>query len=548
MSRSRRPVLVLLLLCLLSVLCLTCAAAAWLWSRPSSGTTGGPLVSSTGGGTLRLYGEEPDTLDPALVEDSVSAQYVVHIFSGLVALNSDLEVVPDLAERWELSPDGRTYTFFLHPEARFHNGRAVTAEDVVYSLERACDPRTWSGVTEGPCGPQAKSAVAAVYLRDIVGVSEELSGQAETISGLQVVDDHTVRITIAQPSDTFLAKLTYSTAFVLDRSNVESADWPSLPNGTGPFRVKEHSSEHIVLERNEYYYRGKPKLAEVTFLLSGGSPMSMYENGELDIVTVGPADVERVRDPANALHAELTTVPQLDIQYIGFDVTQAPFDDVKVRQAFVLAIDREKITNVVWKGMRTPAQGIIPPGMPDYTREGSLLHFDPQRARQLIADSKYKDAASLPAVTLSISGSGTQMPPTIEAIVAMLRENLGVEVAVEETCDVLSGQPQMFSIGWIADYPDPEDFLDILFHSQSGLNHMHYSNPEVDRLLEQARVETDTTRRMQLYAQVEEMIVADAPWVPLWNSVDYILTKPYVKGAVYAAAIFPWLSGVYIEQ
>jgi ABC-type oligopeptide transport system substrate-binding subunit len=119
---------------------------------------------------------------------------------------------------------------------------------------------------------------------------------------------------------------------------------------------------------------------------------------------------------------------------------------------------------------------------------------------------------------------------------------------VEQSGDILSDQPQFFTIGWIADYPDPEDFLDILFHSRSNLNHMHYSNPDVDRLLEEARVETSTARRMQLYAQAEETIVADAPWVPLWHSVDYVLTKPYVKGAVYAAAIFPWLSNVSLEQ
>jgi len=537
MSRSRWPVvaLVLLLLCLLLVLCLTCAAAAWLWSRPTSGTTTSPLESSPAEGTLRLFGDEPSTLDPALVGDAVSAEYVVQIFSGLVALNAKLEVVPDLAERWELSPDGRTYTFFLRQEARFHDGRAVTAADFKYSLQRACAPRTGSNV-------------AGVYLGDIAGAPEMLSGRADEISGIQVVDNHTLRITIDAPKAYFLAKLTYSTAFVVDRQNTEQSNWLQQPNATGPFRLKEHTAERIVLQRNEYYYRDKPRLAEVIFLLSGGSPMSMYENGELDIVGVGTADVERVRDPANVLHAELTTVPQLDVQYIGFDVTQPPFDDVKVRQAFVFAIDREKITNVVWKGMRAPAQGIVPPGMPGYEREaGGLLRFDPERARQLIAESGYKDAASLPPITLSISGAGSEMPPVVGAMVAMIRENLGVEVAVEQTGDIFGEQPQMFSIGWIADYPDPEDFLDILFHSRSGLNHMRYSNPQVDRLLEQARVETDTARRMQLYMDAEEIIIADAPWVPLWNSVDYVLTKPYVKGAVYSAAIFPWLSNVYIE-
>jgi len=486
-------------------------------------------------GTLRLFSAEPRTLDPALVEDSVSAEYVVEIFSGLVTLNEELEVVRDLAERWEVSPDGKAYTFFLREGARFHNGRPVTATDFKYSLERACDPRTGS-------------KVAGVYLGDIVGAKEMLSGQADEISGVQVLDEHTLRITIDAPKAYFLAKLTYSTAFVVDQENVEQHDWLDQPNGTGPFKLGERSQQRIVLQRNEHYYRDAPALEQVIFFLSGGSPMSMYENGELDIVIVGAADIERVRDPANPLHAELSMTSQWDIQYLGFDVTQPPFDDVKVRQAFALAIDRQKIADVVWKGMKLPAQGVVPPGMAGYDREEPLVKYDPQRAQRLISESEYGDVSRLPAITLTIGGSGGQLPPTIEAIVAMYRENLCVEIAVVQSADVLAGRPQFFSMGWIADYPDPEDFLDILFHSQSGLNHVRYANPQVDELLEEARVETDTARRMQLYEQAEEIIVADAPWVLLWHDVDYVLTKPYVKGAVHAASIYPWLSNVHIEQ
>jgi oligopeptide transport system substrate-binding protein len=255
-----------------------------------------------------------------------------------------------------------------------------------------------------------------------------------------------------------------------------------------------------------------------------------------------------VQDPDNPLHAELTIVPQLDVQYLGFDVTQPPFDDVKVRQAFALAIDRQKITEVVWKGMAQPAQGIVPPGIPGFDRERPLLEYNPQRARSLMAASNYGDAAHLPAMRLSVSGRDGELSPTIEAVVAMLQENLGVEINVEQTEDVLGGQPQAFFMGWMADYPDPEDFLDLLFHSDSALNHTRYANRETDRLLEEARVEKDKQRRMQLYQQVEAVLVADAPWVPLWHSADYVLTKPYVKGATYASAIFPWMSTVSIEK
>ncbi len=537
MSRTRWPVLALalLLLCGLVVLCLACAAG-WLLFQSDTGTwLWLPTIAGSESGTLRLFGAEPSTLDPALVEDAVSAQYVVEIFSGLVALDAELQVVPDLAQRWEVSSDRTTYTFLLREDARFHNGRRVTAADFKYSIERACDPRTGS-------------TVAATYLGDIVGAKEALAGQRDEVSGVQVVDDRTLRIQIDAPRAHFLAKLTYSTAFAVDRDQVEQPDWLERPNGTGPFRLGEYSAQRIVLEPNERYYGEGPLLERVIFLLSGGSPVSMYENGELDITVVGPADVERVRDLSNPLHAELSTVPQLDIQYWGLNVTQPPFDDVRVRQAFSLAVDREKITDVVWKGMRLPAEGIVPPGMPGYRRDGPLLGYDAQRARDLISQSRYKEVGRLPPITLSIGGTGVELDPVTEALVAMYRESLGLEIHVERVEDVLAERPQLFSMGWIADYPDPENFLDILFHSESGLNHTNYSNPQVDKLLEEARNEENLDRRLQLYRQAEQLIVADAPWVPLWHSVDYVLTKPYVEGVMHAAAIFPWLGQVQVSN
>ncbi len=532
---SQRWSRLLLIGVILAVIVACCACALFTWFFSDASISPQPSARTPASAdSLRLFGGEPDTLDPALVEDSVSAGYVAEIFGGLVNLNSQLEVVPDLAERWELSPDGRTYTFFLRPDARFHSGRQVTAADFKYSLERACNPRTGS-------------AVAAVYLGDIVGANAVLQGTADEISGIRVIDDRQLQITIDSPKAYFLAKLTYSTAFVVNRQNVESNDWPRRPDGTGPFKLQEWTRERIVLQRNEQYYGGAPALAQVVFILQGGSPMSMYENGELDIVWVGPGDIERVRDDDNPLHTELTIVPQLDVQYLAFDVTQPPFDDIKVRQAFALAVDRTRIAEVLSKGTMIPAAGIVPPGMPGYERP-ALPAYDPSRARQLIAESSYGGVSRLPPVTLAIGGSSGELPPTIEAIVAMYHENLGVEIEVVQDDALLAGRPQFFSMGWIADYPDPEDFLDILFHSQSGLNYSHYSNAEVDGLLEAARVERDATRRTELYLKAEAIIVAQAPWVPLWHSVDYVLTKPYVKGVEYAGAIYPWLRNVYIER
>ena len=254
-----------------------------------------------------------------------------------------------------------------------------------------------------------------------------------------------------------------------------------------------------------------------------------------------------MRDPANWLSAELSVVPQLDIYYLAFDVHEAPFDDPKVRQAFNLAVDRAKLADVVLSGMVRPAEGIVPPGMPGYEREGALLRFDPEQARRLVTESSYKDVSRMPPITLSIGGSSGELPPHVEALVAMYHDNLGVTVAVEQTENVLDGRSSFWTAGWSADYPDPENFLDILFHSRSDLNRMGYANAEVDKLLEAARVEMDTAQRMWLYAEAERAITADAPWVPLWHTADYVLAKPYVKGGSPAAAIIPWLSSVRID-
>lgn len=552
---KRRGVLLALALAFVGLAAIvTCAGCglAVLWakrsglpspSRPTSGVTTLPRPERVGGGgELALSADEPVTLDPALVQDAYSAEYVVEIFSGLVTLDADLEVAPDLAEEWAVSEDGRTYTFRLRRGATFQDGRPVTAEDVRFSLERACSPELGS-----PAAPS--------YLNDIVGAEEMMRGEATEISGLRVIDERTLALTIDAPKAYFLAKLTYPTAFVVDRDNVSAGPaWTRNPNGTGPFRLRVWDDERIVLERNEYYYGDGPLLERVTFVLGGGDPVTMYENDQLDIAQVSLLDVERVQDPSNPLHRELTVVPRLDVQYLAMNVKVPPFDDLKVRQAVAHALDRQRLASVVWKKTVVPAQGILPPGLPGHDPELQGLAFDPDLARQRLGESRYGEADDLPEVVLHISGRGGTMPPTIEAIVAMLGDNLGLDVAVEQTPwdrfldDLNARRYGLFCSGWIVDYPDPQNLLDILFHSRSGDNHSAYSNPEVDRLLEEARIEPEREKRLELYRQAEALIVHDAVWVPLWHGRDYTLTKPYVRGVVYGASIRPWLKDVYLER
>lgn len=491
-------------------------------------------------GGLNLSGSSPSTLDPALCTDAISAGYIVEIFSGLVTLDSDLNVVEDIAESYEISTDGMTYTFHLHEGVRFHDGGEVTASDFKYSIERATSPETGSPVAEA-------------YLGDIVGVKEKLGGKADEVSGVRVVDKETLEITIDAPKAYFLAKLTFPTAFVVDEENVASGDsWWRHPNGTGPFKLDEWQvGRYIVLERNQDFYGGEVKLDRATFHLSGSS-MTMYENDEIDVTQVSTANLERVLDPTNQLNQELVVVPELSVSYIGFNNAVPPFDDEKVRQAFCHAVDKEKIIQVLLKDAVSSADGILPPGMPGYSGELEGLSYDVAEAQQLIAESSYHD--ELPPIVLSVSGGCAGVSAVDSAIAWMWQENLGVEVSIEvvdlETFldDMREGRFQAFEIAWIADYPDPEDFLDLLFYSESQENHTGYSNHEVDELLEMARVESETDARMAMYQDIEQLIVDDAPWLPLWFGQSYYLVKPEVKGFSPAPMVIPVLKGVWIED
>ncbi len=512
-------------------------------AQPSGAADGG-----IGGGKLIRLFVDPPTLDPHLTTDATSAQIIIEVFGGLFTIDRDLNIVPDLVEDWDVSADGRVYTFRLRSDATFHNGKPVTAEDVRWSLERATNPST-------------ESPVAGQYLGDIVGVKEKLDGDAETISGLRVIDDKTVEITIDAPKSYFLAKLTYPTGFVLDRENVEADPkrWFRRPNGTGPFMLTQYDvGEKMVLSRNPTYHLGAPHLDEVEMILSGGTSMLMYENDEIHVAGISLADLDRILDPSNSLNAELQQAPPtFSVQYIGLNVNEPPLDDVKVRQALNLAIDKQNLATSVLADQVVPAYGILPPGFPGFNPNLRGYEFNPERARQLLAESKYgDDLDNFPLITITTSGSfGASVSLDMEVVLQMWKKNLGIDAEFQQTefatflRDLHKRRFQMFDIGWIADYPDPENFLDILFHSESSNNHTNYSNPQVDSLLEQARTETDEAVRFRLYNQAEQMIVDDAPWVPLWYSGErYLLVKPNVHDYYLTPLYIPRLRYVYLTD
>ena len=516
-------------------------------SAPAAGDTTGSAEPLEGGRFVRLY-VDPPTLDPHLTTDATSAQVIVEVFGGLVTIDRNLDVVPDLAESWDISADGRVYTFRIRPDAVFHDGKPVTAEDVRWSLERATDP-----LTEAPNVDQ--------YLGDIVGVDAKLAGDVLEISGVRVINERTIEITIDASKSFFLAKMTYPTAFVLDRENIEAnpKNWFRKPNGTGPFKMTEYKvGETLILSRHDAYHLGPAKVAEVEMILSGGTSMLMYENDEIDIAGVGLADLDRLLEPSHSLNAELTrAAPSFSVQYIGLNVNEPPLDDVKVRQALNLAIDKREIATIVLGDQVVPAKGILPPGFPGFSESVSGYKFDPIKAKQLLLESKYgNDLDNLPPITITTPGSfGANVSLDMEVVQAMWEKNLGITTEFQQTefatflKDLNKRRFQMFDIAWIADYPDPENFLDILFYSDSSNNHTNYNNPEVDALLEKARVETDETLRFSIYNEVEQTILNDAPWIPLWYSGErYLLVKPNVHDYLLTPLIIPKLRHVYLTD
>ena len=497
------------------------------------------------GGTMTRLFSDPPTLDPHKTSDTTSAFIIGEVFTGLVALSTDLQIVPDLAERWEISDDGLVYTFHLLPDATFADGKPVTAQDFVYSFNRAADPAL-------------ASPVARTYLSDIMGVTEVLDGEATEISGVRAIDERTLEITITDPIAYFLAKLTYPTAFVVDRANVEAGgdSWTDNPNATGPFILKEYKiGEHLILERNDNFYREPAYIDQVVFNLAGGQAMALYENDEIDITGVGILDLERLQDPNEPLSEELKIVPpRLSVSYVGFNVNEPPFDDVHFRRALNLAIDKELIANEVYAGLIKPAYGILPPGFPGYTDSIEGLKFDEEAAKAELAMSKYADPATRPRIVLSVSGTGGDVGIGTQVILEMWETTLGVEVEIQQVewatylQDLNQRKFQLFSLGWQADYPDPQDFLDILFHSESETNHGAYSNPDVDAILEEARVERDPGRRVELYNKTEQMIIDDAAWVPLWyEGESHVLIKPYIKDYRLLPMTIPKFRYIYFD-
>jgi oligopeptide transport system substrate-binding protein len=478
--------------------------------------------------TLVLLGggnPKAEDLDPARTQSGAHG-YTGLLFSGLVRLSAQLQVEPDLAESWIVSDEGNVYTFTLRSSVTFQSGKTLTAKDVKYSWERAVDPKTGS-------------TTAATYLGDIVGVSDRIAGKASEISGVKVLDERRLQVTLDGPKPYFLDKLTYPTSFIVDEENVSknTQNWMFSPNGSGPFKLDHFEKDSEIVFKRFDGFHAPAKVENIAYMLSLGGPrLDYFQTDEVDVAPLGVTEAKAVLNPSHPLHSQLQSATSMCTEFIQMNNNVPPMDDANVRRAFALAIDKDRLIDLLSSKLELRADTILPPAMPGFSSTHSGNSFDVQAAREALKASKY--AGNLPKIVINFSGYSGVDDPFMNALLDMWQTNLGVKVEVEYldptnfTKAIREHHGQMADFGWCADYPDPENFLDILYHTGSDYNLVGYSNPQVDAVLEKARIEPDTTQRLAQYQQAEDMLLNDYAAIPLWHDVFYMLVKPRVQGFI----------------
>lgn len=505
------------------------------------------------GGTLRWNSlEDVRSLDPIRVGDTASHDAAMQLYDGLVQLGDDLQAIPSIAESWQMSEDGRVYTFHLRKGVLFHDndcfpggkGRECVASDVVYSLQRVVDPKSESTGTW--------------VFRDLIeGVDAYREANAERVSGLEAVDDYTVRITLTQPFVPFMQRLAMSYGYIVPREAVEryGLDFFQHPVGTGPFVFERWSKDlELVAKRNPNYWmrdehgNALPYLDRVvnTFIKVQTAEFQEFELGNLD--THNPVadtlfediiDLDGELQPAYAGRFKVSSAEMLTVYYFGFTLDREPFKgNVKLRQAFNHAIDRQQIIRTVLKGRAVRAEGVVPPSIPGWKSTGVKYTYDPERARTLLAEAGYPNGEGLETVTCLLNSGGKRNERIAEVIQQQLND-IGVKIKLQLLEwpqfleSVENGRAVFWRLGWVADYEDPENFL-ALFDSRkfapTGPNNSHYSNPEFDALFQASDTEVDPVKRFDLLRRAEEIVMADAPWLFLHHVKEFRLCQNYVNG------------------
>jgi len=485
-------------------------------------TTAPSVAGPVQGGTIVIgLQAEPTTLDAQQMTDYNSTRAGRNLFDALLHFKDEgTQVEPALAESWEISADGKVYTFHLRKGVKFHDGTDFNADAVVFSYEREIDPNhPYHDTGEFP------------YADFTFGMVDKI----------EKVDDFTVKISLKDPFAPFLANMAMHSAAIVSPTAIKKygKDFSKNPVGTGPFKfVSWNPGVEILVEKNADYWGGAPNVDKVIYrpIIDDQARLNELEAGGVDfIVNIPPDDLARLK-----ADSRFTTVEQAGMHtwYIVFNCQKKPFDDIKVRQAMNYAVDRQAIVDGILQKTGTLATGPMPPVLWSYTSDVTRYDFNPDKAKQLLTEAGYPDGISV-NFWLPTSGSGMQQSAAMgQAIQADLKK-VGADAKIETyewgtyldktIVEDASTLPEMFEMSWAGDNGDPDNFLYILLsgdqYPPNGFNLGHCKDDKVDEILRQARTTLDQAKRTELYIQAQKMLVDDAFWIPVDHETQIVVMK-----------------------
>lgn len=480
---------------------------------------------------VRANGYEPATLDPNLAESNVEFYIFNDLFEGLLRVGKNGEVIPALATKWE--NQGTVWTFHLRPEAKWSNGDPVTADDFVFSWRRLTDPKTAS-----PYG----SYLASAYVLNAAEINA--GSKPPTELGVKALDAHTLQVTLAEPNSYLLKQLVHFPVLPVNRKVVEQygKNWTQPQNfvGNGAFKLAQWVvNEKVVVERNtQYWDNAHTVLNKVTFLpLQGFPEVARFRAGEIELGYSAPPELYQ-QLKKNLGDEQLVTYPLLSTSYFAFNNRQPPFNDVRVRQALNLALDKQVIAGKVLGYGQQPAWTFTPTGAGGFTLQPGVAAGWSQeqriaQAKKLLAEAGFNAQHPL-RFTLLYSNDAT-IKKIVIAASAMWKKNLGAEVILQNQerkvvlDNINNGQYSAAFSRWLADYNDPSTFLNV-FRSTSSENSAKYANEHYDRLLHQATAAQSPEHVQQAFQQAEDVLAVDTPVAPVYYEANATLVKPYVKG------------------